>query len=185
MEEDEDPLAPIMTHGIPSRIKKFTPNIQWNKDLTKNLTKQQYGIEVKISSAKTPSALEPAPMYNHIRIFKALVTALLTAAPGTGICSINEDEEMIVNIDDIPSSQSKVDYYLDAPAINPRAYTYHARLYISCIKPLFIIMKNNLFRKWLQKRHNNSGNHGTCLLRPSKIVLNGIISTAVIGTFYW
>jgi hypothetical protein len=115
------------------------------------LTKNRYGIEVKISPPKTTSANQPAPRYNHIRIFKALATALLTAAPGTGICSINEDEEMIINTVDIPTSQSKVDYYLDSPTTNPRTYTYHARIYISCIKPLFIIMKNDSFMKWLQK----------------------------------
>jgi hypothetical protein len=120
MEEDEDQLAPVMTHGIPSSIEKFTPNVQWNKDIAKDLTKNRYGIEVKISPPKTTSANQPAPRYNHIRIFKALATSLLTAAPGTGICSINEDEEMIINTDDIPTSQSKVDYYLDSPTTNPR-----------------------------------------------------------------
>jgi hypothetical protein len=151
MDEDEDPLAPTLAGGIPSNIEKFTPNTQWIKDLPKNLPKRRYGIEVKVSPAKTPSPTELPPMYNHARIFKAIITAILTAAPGTGICSINDDEEMIVNVDDIPSSQTRIDNYLDSPIVNTKTFTYHARIYISCIKPLFIIMKNEAFMNWLQK----------------------------------
>jgi hypothetical protein len=74
----------------------------------------------------------------------------LTAAPGTMICSINDDEDAIINVEDIPTTQNSVDYYLESPIINTKTHTYHARIYISCIKPLFIIMKNKPFMTWLR-----------------------------------
>jgi hypothetical protein len=150
MDEDEDPLSAVLPKGIPSTIEKFAPNIQWTKDLPKELPKRQYGIEIKISPENT-SATASALTYNHTRIFKAIATALLSAAPGTGICSINEDQEMIDDIEDIPTSQQTVDYYLDSPIVNTKTFAYHARIYVSCIKPLFIIMKNDNFMKWLQR----------------------------------
>jgi hypothetical protein len=76
--------------------------------------------------------------------------AILTAAPGTMICSINDEEEGIINVEDIPITQNSVDYYLDSPMINMKTHSYHAGIYISCIKPLFIIMKNRPLMSWFQ-----------------------------------
>jgi hypothetical protein len=73
----------------------------------------------------------------------------MTAAPGTIICSINNDKDMLVDIDDIPTTQELIHYYLEAPAINTKTYTYHARIHILCMRPLFIILKNNNFMQWL------------------------------------
>jgi hypothetical protein len=148
MDEDDDGLKQIMPNGIPSKIEKFIPNVQWMKDIPKNLPKRGYGVEIKISPAKHPTPTTTAPSYHHIQIFKAMVTAILTAAPGTGICSIDDDEDMITQIEDIPTTQSMVDYYLEAPIVNTKTHTYHARIYIYCIKPLFIIMKNDSFMQW-------------------------------------
>jgi hypothetical protein len=67
------------------------------------------------------------------------------------ICSIDGDEEPIIDHNDITTTQRALDHYLESPIVNNRTYTYHARVYVSCIKPLFIIMKNDMFMKWLQK----------------------------------
>jgi hypothetical protein len=89
------------------------------------------------------------PEYHYLRIFKAVTTAIMTVAPATTICSINDDEDMLVDNDHIPTSQNRIDYYLEAPTINSKTHTYHARIHIMCMKPLFIILKNNNFMKWL------------------------------------
>jgi hypothetical protein len=43
-----------------------------------------------------------------------------------------------------------VDYYLEAPIVHTRTHSYHAQIHIYCIKPLFIIMKNYSFMRWLK-----------------------------------
>jgi hypothetical protein len=70
-----------MMTAVPTKITKFTPNIQWTRDLEKNLPKKRYGLEVKI----TPETTEKPPNYSHMRLFHAIATALLTAAPETTI----------------------------------------------------------------------------------------------------
>jgi hypothetical protein len=150
MEEDDDGLADNMKNGIPSSIEKFTPNIHWSRDIPKNLPRRRYGLEIKITPEKIPATPDHIPTYHHIRIFKAISTAIMTAAPGTMICSINDDEDAIVNVEDIPLTQNSVDYYLESPIVNSKTYAYHARIYISCIKPLFVIMKNKPVMTWLQ-----------------------------------
>jgi hypothetical protein len=42
-----------------------------------------------------------------------------------------------------------VERYLETPIINPKTHTYHARIYIQCIKPLFLLLKNEAFMAWL------------------------------------
>jgi hypothetical protein len=106
-----------------------------------NLPKRRYGIEIKITLESTPTDTEQAPHYSHVRIFNAIATA---------ICSIDDNKEAIVSLEDIPTSQSMVDYYLESPIVNSKTYTYHACIHISCIKPLFIIMKNDSLMKLLQ-----------------------------------
>jgi hypothetical protein len=140
MEEEDDGLSDKMKKGIPSSIEKFTPNIQWTRNTTRNLPRRRYGIEIKITPESPPSPTDQPPAYHLIRIFKAITTTILTAAPSTMICSINDEEEGIINVEDIPTTQNTVDYYLDSLTINMKTHSYHARFYISCIKPLFIIM---------------------------------------------
>jgi hypothetical protein len=149
MEEDDDGLATIMLNGIPRTIPTITPNYQWEKDRKNNLQKRRYGLEIKINPTETPSANSKLPDYHHPRIFKAITTAIMTAAPGTIICSINDDAEIITEIDEIPTSQSKIDCYLEAPTVNTKTHSYHARIHIMCMKPLFIIIKNKEFLQWL------------------------------------
>jgi hypothetical protein len=149
MEEDDDGLATIMLKGIPKTIPNITPNHQWDKDRQNNLPKRRYGLEIKINPETTPTEDSKIPVYHHPRIFKAITTAIMTAAPGTIICSINDDADMIAEVDEIPTSQSKIDLYLEAPTINMKTHTYHARIHIMCMKPLFILIKNNEFLKWL------------------------------------
>jgi hypothetical protein len=151
METEEDILVPISLTNVPKEIKKFCPNTQWTRDLERNLTKRKYGIEIKITPDKSPKETENPPSYSHVRIFNAVATAILTAAPGTAICSIDDNEESIVNTEDIPTTQKAIDNYLESPMVNNKTFTYHARIHISCIKPLFIIMKNENLMKWLQK----------------------------------
>jgi hypothetical protein len=79
MEEDDDGLAPILFGAIPSNIEKFTSNKQWHDDLARDLPKQRYGIKLKISPKNAPTETDTLPMYHHIRIFKAMATAILTA----------------------------------------------------------------------------------------------------------
>jgi hypothetical protein len=45
MDMDEDILIPISISNIPKEIKKFIPNIKWNRDLEK--TFQSEGMESK------------------------------------------------------------------------------------------------------------------------------------------
>jgi hypothetical protein len=101
METKENILAPILLSSVLTEIMKFTPNIQWTRDLEKDLPKKRYGIELKIA----PESIEKPPNYNHIRIFHAIATAILTAAPETAICSIKDDDELIVDQNDIPTTQ--------------------------------------------------------------------------------
>jgi hypothetical protein len=149
MDTEEDVLAQTSPHNAPKEIVKFVPNIQWMRDLEKQLPKKRYGIEIRIAPEKTPTEPDKTPQYYHIRIFNAIATSLLTAAPGSAICSIDESEETIVSIDDLPTTQSVVDHYLESPMVNTKTFTYHARIHIMCIKPLFIIMKNVNFMQWL------------------------------------
>jgi hypothetical protein len=79
--------------------------------------------------------------------------ALLTAAPTTTICSINDNAEAIISIANIPTTQQNVDYYLESPTINLKTHTYHAQIYVSTKKPLFVIMKNDLVMTWLKESH--------------------------------
>jgi hypothetical protein len=79
---------------------------------------------------------------------------ILTAAPGTSICSIDDEEEMIIDPGDIPTSQSMIDHYLESPTVSQKTHFYHACIYINCMKPLFIIMKNKGFMEWLKKQKN-------------------------------
>jgi hypothetical protein len=151
MEEEDDGLATIMPQGIPKAIPSIIPNHQWTVDMSKNLPKMRYGIELKIVPEDVPSEDDPIPEYHHMRIFKAIANALLTAAPTTTICSINDDAEAIINNEDIPTTQQNVDYYLELPTINSKTHTYHAWIYVSTIKPLFIIMKNDLLMTWLKE----------------------------------
>jgi hypothetical protein len=58
---------------------------------------------------------------------------------------------MISDINDIPTNLNTIDHYLEAPTINTKTHTYHARSHIMCIKPLFILLKNNTFMQWLVK----------------------------------
>jgi hypothetical protein len=151
MDTEEDILAPISLSNVPKQLEKFIPNIQWTRDLEKDLPKKRYGIEIKIAPETTPKETEQAPQYSQVRIFNAIAMAILMAAPGTVICSIDNNEEAIVNLEDIPTSQNMVNHYLESPIVNNKTYTYHARIHISCIKPLFITMKNDKLMKWLQK----------------------------------
>jgi hypothetical protein len=97
----------------------------------------------------SPKETNQPPSYSHIRVFNALATAILTAAPSTAICSIDDNEEPIVS--DIPTTQNTINNYLDSPIVNNKTFTYHERIYISYIKPLFIIVKNEKLMKWLQE----------------------------------
>jgi hypothetical protein len=126
MEEEDNGLSGNMKKGIPSSIETFTPNIQWTRDMPKNLPRRRYGLEIKITPETSPSSTDLPPAYHHIRIFKAITTAILTAAPGTMICSKNDEEEGIINVEDIPTTQNSVDHYLDSPMINMKTHSYHA-----------------------------------------------------------
>jgi hypothetical protein len=55
MEEDDDGLGMIMMTGIPAHIPTITPNIQWMKDIEKDLPKTRYGIKIKIKPENTPT----------------------------------------------------------------------------------------------------------------------------------
>jgi hypothetical protein len=44
-----------------------------------------------------------------------------------------------------------VEKYLETPIVNTKTHTYHARITISSIKPLFIIMKNEALMQWLMQ----------------------------------
>jgi hypothetical protein len=99
-EEDEEGLEPDSLMATPKSIPTFQPNKQWLKDVDEGLTKTRYGIEFKIEPQCDVSRGQ-TPEYNHTRIFKALVSAILSAAPTTVICSVNDEAEAFNNIDDI------------------------------------------------------------------------------------
>jgi hypothetical protein len=125
-ETEEDVLAQISSKNVPKEIAKFVPSIQWTRDLEKQLHKKWYGIETRIAPEETPTEPHKAPQYSHILIFNAIATALLTAAAGLAICSIDESE-FIVSIDDLPTTQSAVDYYLESPwLIQKHLHIMHA-----------------------------------------------------------
>jgi hypothetical protein len=124
MEDDNVGLATKMPLGILKAIRTITPNIQWQKDLPKDLPKRRHGIEIKINSANAPTESDSIPAYHHPHIFKA-IAAIQTAAPGTLICSIKDDEEAIVEATDIPPSKTTIDHYQEAPTINRKTHTYH------------------------------------------------------------
>jgi hypothetical protein len=105
----------------------------------------------KTHQTETNLDTDPLPEYHHPRIFKAIVHAILTAAPGTLVCSIDKNSEVISDVSDIRTSQATVDHYLEAPTTNAKTHNYSARIYVSCIKPLFIIMKNGMLMEWLRK----------------------------------
>lgn len=42
-----------------------------------------------------------------------------------------------------------LEHYLESPTVNTKTYTYHARIHVSCMKPLFITLKNEMFLRWL------------------------------------
>jgi hypothetical protein len=128
--------------STPQTIPNFKPNKQWVRDTELGEQKTKYGIEIKIDPKTKAMAESDPPAYNHIRIFKAIASAILTAAPTTIIHSIDDNEEAIDNIEDIPTTRSSVEKYLETPIVNTKTHTYHARITISSIKPLFIIMKN-------------------------------------------
>jgi hypothetical protein len=89
------------------------------------------------------------PPYSHIRTFRAMATALLMAAPGIKIRSIEGDAPKITEYAELPTDLHSVNKYLDSPKINSK-FVYHARIYINCPKPFFLIMKNKSLTQWLQ-----------------------------------
>jgi hypothetical protein len=91
------------------------------------------------------------PAYHHPRIFKAIVSPLLTATPSTVICSIDDTAEAFDDIEDINFTKTTAEKYLETPIINPKTHTYHARIYIQSIKTLFIILKNEAIMGWLMQ----------------------------------
>jgi hypothetical protein len=126
MEEDEDGIATILLKGIPKTIPTITLNPQWGKDVKNNLPKQRYGVEIKINPAETPTEESIKAEYHHPRIFKAITTAIITASLGTTICSTNDDKDMLVDIDNIPTTEELIKYNLEAPTIK------HKNLYLPC-----------------------------------------------------
>jgi hypothetical protein len=72
------------------------------------------------------------------------------AAPGTMICSINDKEEGIVNVEDIPTTQNSVDYYLSSPTINMKNTLLPCKNLHLLYQTTFNIMKNRPFMTWLQ-----------------------------------
>jgi hypothetical protein len=149
--EEDDGLKPTSITSVPQTIPAFTPNKQWIKDVESRLPKTRYGIEIKIEPQQPVKAGSEPPAYHHIRIFKGIASAIMTAAPTTVICSIDDTEEAFDDVDDIPTSKASVEKYLETPIVNTKTHTYHARIYISCIKPLFILMKNEALMQWLTK----------------------------------
>jgi hypothetical protein len=98
MEEEDHGLVTIMPHGIPKAIPSITPNHQLKVYVGNNLPKHRYDIKLKIVPEEIPAEEDPISEYHHVRIFKAITNALLTATPTTTICSINDDSEAITNI---------------------------------------------------------------------------------------
>jgi hypothetical protein len=80
MEEEVDMLQPVLKQAVPSEIKKFIPNSKWTEEMQQNLPKKRYGVEIKITLENTPKENTQPPDYHHPRIFKAVATAILTAA---------------------------------------------------------------------------------------------------------
>jgi hypothetical protein len=120
MEEDVDMLQTTLKKAIPSEIKWFTPNTKWIEEMQQGLTKKRYGVEIKITPENSPKENDQLPQNYHPHIFKAISSAILTAARGTSICSIDDDEEIIADLEDIPTSQAIIDHYLESPTINQK-----------------------------------------------------------------
>jgi hypothetical protein len=104
-DEEEEGLTPILLTGTPQTIPNFKPNKQWVRDTELGEQKTKYGIEIKIDPKTKAKSESDPPAYNHIRIFKAIVSAILTAAPTTIIHSIDDNEEAIDNVEDIPTTK--------------------------------------------------------------------------------
>jgi hypothetical protein len=117
---EEHQLSVKWSQLIPSEIEKFTPNTKWTVDMMEKLPKKRYGVEIKITPENARREIDQPPAYHHPRIFKSIVTAILTAAPGISICSIDDDEEMIIDLEDIPTFQSTIDHYLESPTVNQK-----------------------------------------------------------------
>jgi hypothetical protein len=113
-EEDEDNgLEPESLTATPKTIPIFQPNSQWLKDIQEGNPRKKYGIKFKIEPQKDTAGERITPDYNHVRIFKALVSGILSAAPTTVICSINDEAAAFDNIDDINFSKGTVERYLE------------------------------------------------------------------------
>jgi hypothetical protein len=80
---------------------------------------------------------------------KAIASAILT----TMICGLNNTSKAFDNIDEITFNKVSAEKYLEMPIINPKTGTYHARIYVQCMKTLFIILKNKELMGWLMKEH--------------------------------
>jgi hypothetical protein len=89
------------------------------------------------------------PKYNHIRTFAAVCTSILSSAPGTAILSIDGEAPELTKVTDIPIDESIVNIYYDSPH-DTKLFIYHARIYISAIKPFCYLMLNGDFTKWLK-----------------------------------
>jgi hypothetical protein len=127
MDKEVNMLKLILKQGgIPSEIENFTPNTKSTEDMEENLPKKRYRVEIKIAPASTPIETNQPPKYYHPRIFKAITPALLTAAPSTAVCSIEEDEDTRIYIEDIPTTQMMVNRLLESPIVNPKTHSYHA-----------------------------------------------------------
>jgi hypothetical protein len=177
VDEEDEELAPILLSGTPQTIPSFKPNKQWVRDTELGGKKTKYGIEIKIEPKKHATTETEPPSYNHIRIFTAIASAILTAAPTTVIHSIDDNDEALDDVEEIPTLKSSVEKYLETPIVNTKTHTYHARITISCIKPLFIIMKNEAFLQWLiqNKIYLEENNLDTIL--PSHVGLIFFIHT--------
>jgi hypothetical protein len=89
-----------------------------DRKMAQNLPKNSFGVEIKITPENTPKGNEQPSSYYHPCIFKSIVIAILTAAPSTSICSIDDDNEMIIDPEDIPTSQGTIDHHLESTMYN-------------------------------------------------------------------
>jgi hypothetical protein len=70
---------------------------------------------------------ENSPEYNHIRTFRAIATAILSAEPGTTILSMDGEAPELSNVFDIPTGETIFLKYYESPMI-AKNYIYHARI---------------------------------------------------------
>jgi hypothetical protein len=115
-------LQTTLKKAIPSEIKQFTPNTKWIEEMQQDLLKKRYGVEIKITLENSPKENDQLPQYYHPRIFKAISTAIQAVAPGTSICSIDGDKEMITHPEDIPTSQATINHYLESLTVNQKTH---------------------------------------------------------------